>query len=267
MRSKVRVRVLGASRHPDFRDVIGLLEREADDSGSSPPELVVLLQDRPGVFREQEVAALRRRWPLAGFVAVAGSWCEGELRTGRPLAGVLRIYWHQLPAWWRRQVSLREEGLAPEWAMPGAEFSARAIQGARAGNGAILISTRDWETAEALGDTLHAAGFATCWAPPGREMGPQVVRGVVAGVWDGGQLNDREVVDLNNFVRTLSRESAPVVALLDFPRWDSRERAMAAGAAAVMGKPWLAGDLLTTIDDVGRRKQSVTMATAIARAA
>jgi hypothetical protein len=263
----LRVNLLGATGHPDFREVIDALGRDASESGSEPPELVVFLQDRPGVIQEQEVSALRRKWPLAGIVAVAGSWCEGELRTGRPLAGVHRIYWHQFPAWWRRQMSRREAGLAPEWAMPSADLLASAehrVPGI--GRGAILVSTRDWETAEALGDTLHAAGFVTCWTPPGRDQS-QVVRGVVAGVWDGGQLDDRECANLNCFVSALSRESAPVIALLDFPRWDSRERAFVAGAAAVMGKPWPAGDLLTTIDDVRQRQHTATPAAAIARAA
>ena len=49
------------------------------------------------------------------------------------------------------------------------------------------------------------------------------------------------------FVRDLARSNAPVVALLDFPRRDRCEVARRAGAAAVLGKPWLNADLIATI--------------------
>jgi hypothetical protein len=42
------------------------------------------------------------------------------------------------------------------------------------------------------------------------------------------------------------------VALLDFPRRDCYDLARQIGAAAVLGKPWLNADLVTTVDDVVR---------------
>jgi hypothetical protein len=62
------------------------------------PELVVGLQNRPGQWREEELDGASRLWPLAVTVALLGSWCEGEPRTGRPLPGVARVPWHQREA-------------------------------------------------------------------------------------------------------------------------------------------------------------------------
>jgi hypothetical protein len=262
------VQIVGATGHPDFRGVIDVLHREAGTSTTAPPELVVVLQERPGVIGECEVEALRRQWPLAGFVAVAGSWCEGELRTGRPLAGVPRVYWHQFPAWWRRQLARRAAGLCPEWSLPIEESVLTVVPAPPAGRGGlIVVSTPQWETADALSDAFQSAGYATSWSPQGRDASPPVLRGVVAGVWDGGQLVDREAASLKEFVTMLSHQSAPAIALLDFPRWDSVTIAQAAGAAAVLGKPWLAADLIDTTENARQQMRSAPGSLAIARAA
>jgi AmiR/NasT family two-component response regulator len=77
-----------------------------------------------------------------------------------------------------------------------------------------------------------------------------LVRGVAAGIWDGSQLDVREAHDLAKFCGRLARESAPVIALLDFPRRDRCEIARQAGAVVVLGKPWNNADLMTSLDVV-----------------
>jgi hypothetical protein len=74
-----------------------------------------------------------------------------------------------------------------------------------------------------------------------------IVRGASCGIWDGGQINDREASDLGAFAQSLSRDGAPVIALLDFPRIDRYSAALKLGAATVLGKPWINADLVTTI--------------------
>ncbi len=60
-------------------------------AGVTSPRLIVLLQSWPGQWPAADVAALRRAAPLARVAAILGSWCEGETRTGRPLAGAVRL--------------------------------------------------------------------------------------------------------------------------------------------------------------------------------
>jgi hypothetical protein len=101
-----------------------------------------------------------------------------------------------------------------------------------------------------LTDVLQAAGYATVWHRT-RQHGAYV-RGAVAGIWDAGQLNENEAVELAAFCRRLNRFRTPVIAILDFPRRHLVELAKEIGAAAVLGKPWLNDDLLATIDHIQR---------------
>jgi hypothetical protein len=253
------VQLVGDVMHPDFRDVIVLLRDEAQlvAAGEVSPELIVVAQSRPGSFPRNKVAELRRSSPLAGIVALAGSWCEGETRTGKPWPGIERLYWYEFPAWWQRQAALRAEGLCPDWARPGesrlrisdclqrAPLSCGLQIAAKQSRGLIAIRAGYGETADALADALRRAGYATVWQPPGRSVA--TIRGAVAGIWEGGQLNDRESDDLSSFCRRMASDSAPVIALLDFPRRDRVVHALRIGAAAVLSKPWLNVDLIATL--------------------
>jgi AmiR/NasT family two-component response regulator len=69
-------------------------------------------------------------------------------------------------------------------------------------------------------------------------------------------LDEHEADDLAAFCRSLTRDRAPVVALLDFPRRERVEIALAAGAAAVLGKPWLNIDLVAAVREATHRNAS-----------
>jgi hypothetical protein len=245
------VELIGRFDHEDFRDAASLLRAQAqlETATRAAPELVVVAQSRPGEFRQREIELLQRRWPISGIVALLGSCCEGETRTGRPWPGVKRLYWYEFPAWWRRQLKLRSAGRCPDWARPphvGAPIPTIDSRGA----GVIVLSAGHRNPADALADILRDAGYATLWQPPGRPAA--VVRGAVAGIWDGGQLNDCEINDLAKFCQRLARDNAPVIALLDFPRRDAIDHALAVGVAVVFGKPYLNADLVTTIENIAK---------------
>jgi hypothetical protein len=264
-----RVRLEGAIDHRDFKDMLELLRADADVSHTGPPDLIVLAQDRPGVIAAQQAEAWQREAPLAGMIAVAGSWCEGETRTGRPLAGVLRLYWHEFPTWWRRQIARRASRLCPDWAQP-ANYgvvvqpignSRWALQTSQV----VALSVTQFETADALADLFQVGGYATVWAPPA--SGGVVVRGLAAGVWEGGQLDETESLSLARFCRRMANESAPVVALLDFPRRDAVDRALEIGAASVLGKPCRNADLIDAMRQAIERRSTAPARITPARAA
>jgi hypothetical protein len=255
-----RVLVVGRIDHADFREAMALLGATAElvSSVESRPELTIVTQSRPGEFSARQVDLLRRGAPLSGIVALLGSWCEGETRTGRPWPGVLRVYWHEFPAWWRQQMALRASGRCPEWTRPadcGLRISDcglddQLIRKPKSAicnrfGGVIVLGTQHSSTADSLSDAVSQAGYATVWRRLGRPS--TIVRGAVAGIWDGGQLDDDEEQQLAAFSRHLARDGAPVIALLDFPRHDRVERALAAGAAGVLGKPWSNVELVSTM--------------------
>jgi hypothetical protein len=217
-----------------------------------PPELIVIAQQRPGVFRPSQIASFRERAPLASLLSLLGTWCEGETRTGRPLAGTHRVYWHEFPAWWRRQMEQLAQGGCPDWALPGYETDSckpwrrNPSDGLRTGtaDGRLALAAAHWEAGAVLGDLLRQAGYTTTWQPPGRAP---TVGDSLAGIWDGGQLDANELRSLTVFCQHLAGNNAPVIALLDFPRFDACERARKAGAAVILGKPWNNAALVGTV--------------------
>lgn len=237
---KPNVWLVGDIEHADFAEAVELVRATANVRPGLP-EVVVVAQSRPGMVGQREWLRMRRNAPLAGFISLAGSWCEGETRTGRPPLGVERLYWYEFPAWWRRQLATRNVGGCPDWArhdevlMPQMESVLRGQH--------VAISAEHWDTAAGIGDAISAADGEWMWVRE-TDDSPQ---SITAGVWIGGHLGDAELRRLTAFCTTLESLHAPVVALLDFPRHDRREAALRAGAGAVLGKPWLNADLVATL--------------------
>jgi hypothetical protein len=252
------VQILGDVDHPDFREAIALLRSQSRVTASADarPELIVLAQSRPDSIASAQVEPFRRWAPLAGIVTLLGSWCEGETRTGHPLPGIERIYWYQFPAWWRRQLQLVAEHRCPDWARP-TNFDLRisdcGLQGRGRDSvppvrGLIVLRTSHRENADALADVCHDAGYAMTWQRHSRAYA--TTRGALAGIWDGGQLSEAEADDLSAFCTQMSRDGAPVVTLLDFPRRDRVDHAYEIGAAAVVGKPWFNANLIARLEAI-----------------
>jgi len=279
---------IGNAGHADFRDATAQVRATATvaefaDAGravtalsatANGPEVIVLVASRPGAIAARDVELLRRRAPLAGVVALLGSWCEGETRTGRPLAGACRLFWYDFPQWWWRQLTLRSAGRCPDWARPGdcglpnaslpTPYSPRPTP-RQPTAGLVLIDATCRETADALADVLRSAGYASVAAGP-RGRWP-LARGLVGGIWEGRQLDEPEMGRLTSFCRHLAAENAPAVALADFPRRDRADAAHKLGAAAVLAKPWLNIDLTDTLERMIAEQREATYAEAIVRAA
>jgi hypothetical protein len=252
------VQVVGDMDHADFRDAIGIVRAQARlvAREAEPCDLIIFVQSRPNSICAKHVEALRRASPLAGVIALVGSWCEGETRTGRPLPGVERLHWYEFPAWWRRQLALRAFNRCPDWARPDTS-RLRAITGDAAmsapNRGLAILRVPSRETAAVLADVLHRAGYATAWQRNARST--NTIRGAIAGIWDGGQLNDHEADDLGKFCGPLARSATPVIVALDFPRRDSVDRALELGATAVLGKPWINAELVETLQSICESKK------------
>ena len=239
---KPAVWLVGDVDHGDFAEAVALVRATAN-VGPGPPEVIVIAQSRPGSIRVREVEHLRRSAPLAGVVSLLGSWSEGETRTGRPAVGVRRRYWYEFPNWWRRQISLRTAGRCPEWAR--VEDFVLRIADCGLKFERVAVATESWETVAAISDALRSSGAECVWY--WKQKTDQAERRVSAGIWVGGQLSEDESKRLARFCSHLAEMNAPVVALLDFPRSDRVEIAHQAGAAAVLGKPWLNVDLVMTL--------------------
>ncbi len=220
------------------------------------PSLVVLLQSRPGQFTDAEIKALRFRWPVARFVSVAGSWCEGEPRSGFAAAGVYRIAWHAAADRLAAEIGepiARPGGVGRPicrglFDLPAtATIDERLLVNStpRAASPAVLaVAARRSSWAEPWVDALAAAGHAAVFWPLD---GGALVRGIDAVVWDTFGCEGR----LAEFRHALPNESAdtPIVAVADFPRPQDLEQMATLGVRRVLGKPLMIADLLTCLND------------------
>ena len=255
-RIRPKVRLIGDGEHPDFLDAVAMLRETAElvREDARQVELLVIAQSRPGLVSRVVIDRTTRELPLAGVVALLGSWCEGETRTGRPWPGIQRLFWYAFPAWWREQLALLAQGRCPDWARR-EDVRLRVSSGQRElatrdlHRVVIALHTQTRETADALSDVLGRAGYATV-----RQSLPSV-RGVAAGIWEGGQLDEFESQHLGEFTARLRRDRAPVVAMLDFPRRDRVELALSLGASSVVGKPWVNAALLDSLSEVIDRER------------
>ena len=203
------------------------------------PELIFWAQPLPGTVAQQKVNRLQPLAPLARIVVVAGSWCEGELRTGQPPSGVLRLYWYELAPWWQAAQRRWAAGMCPAWSAPldhpqAGRYEIDATIDGLATPSIVAIDA-EFAVFECLADAI---GKAAVWAR--NEDSPQAL----AGIWDGGQLGKRELRRLGRFCRQVD---GPVVALLDFPRIEHFAQARAVGAATVFAKPYVVEEVLAAL--------------------
>nr|NIL96717.1 hypothetical protein [Planctomycetales bacterium]NIP68851.1 hypothetical protein [Planctomycetales bacterium] len=124
------------------------------DGGQFQPDLIVLACAWPGQFDHAQLYALRRRLPLARFLSVLGSWCEGETRSGDPWPGMLRTYWHHWLPHWSSELRQFVRHQLTTWGLPTTASDDERWIGAaplpQGGQGLILIQSATWDMAEML---------------------------------------------------------------------------------------------------------------------
>lgn len=261
---EIAVLLLGDAERAEFREARASLDAltrtthaadleqaaELLSDGSLLPDLIVLAQSRPGEFSAAAVDRLRLAAPLARLVALLGSWCEGETRTGRPLPGVIRVYWHQWLPRFRQDLERIRRDWCPTWGLPATAGEEERLllltrlPPARR-QGLVAIAVRQFAMADWLSAACRLAGYATVWLQPSR---PARIEGAVALLWDGDDFSDQRLAELQRLRVELGL--LPVLALLDFPRIGDRDAVMAAGATAVLSKPLLVDDLLWSLQEV-----------------
>lgn len=213
-------------------------------------DVIVLAQAYPGQFSHADVDRLRELAPLARIVALLGSWCEGEMRTGRPWPATVRTYWHQWPARAQQELRRLAAGCCSAWALPATateeeRLLADADRPLPEGRGLIAVFSRVFALADWLAAACNRCGYGTVWLrqPSGAE-----VQGATAVIFDGSECQGEELDDLRRLAAELA--PAPLVALLDFPRPEDCDRVLAAGAAAVLAKPLHLADLFWQLERV-----------------
>lgn|GEM_PF-4625335 len=173
-------------------------------------DAVVWLQGRSGEFAQGEVNAVHTLDPLAKRLVVAGCWSEGEPRSGRPLTGAMRIYWHQGSAAILSHIDNEEEtpARASYW---------------------LAIHTARHADYQAIAGLCEARGQRTIWQAP---HWPAISSEPALRVFDGWASwqawREQEKA---------KQDGAPAILLQGFPRPADHQRARAAGIAEVLALP------------------------------
>jgi len=113
--------------------------------------------------------------------------------------------------------------------------------------GLAVIVTGHFGMYDWLAEASRRAGMSSVWTRPGAVF---CAEGVGAVLFDGTECTEEEASEIGRLAERFA--PAPVVALLDFPRVEDRDRARAAGATAVISKPLALEDLYWYLD-VSRR--------------
>ncbi len=260
----INVLLVGDVARLEFRDAVRELRRlalvvgaESWDAaerilsgGEFVPDLIVVAQAFPGQYAAEDIDRLRRRAPLARVIGLLGSWCEGEMRSGKPWPAAIRVYWHQWPIRCRRELRRFGTGPGSSWTLPVTasdeeQFLAVADQPSGRRQGVIVICARQFEMQDWLSAACRRRGYAATGFRPDRLARIERAR---AAIFDFAGSIDGEWNNLESLLKIV--RPAPVAALLDFPRLEDRNRLLAAGVAAVLSKPVLAADLYEQLDDL-----------------
>ena len=152
-------------------DAVDVLRR-----AQTMPDVMVLAQERPGEIADALVQELQAIAPLSGMIAVLGSWCEGETRTGTPWPGVMRCEWHTWSLRWQEEWQRWSAGTLPLWTMPVTlsdeerlllrMSDGMAETSAEISRGCVAIIGETKESANMLADAVACAGYS---AVAGRE--------------------------------------------------------------------------------------------------
>jgi CheY-like chemotaxis protein len=217
------------------------------------PAVIIVAQRWPGEFTASDRDALRRFAPLARFVSLLGPWLEGETRTGCPLAGSLRVYSHTWAGFFPA-LDARSQKSFSAWSLPSTAsdderlLSAHDIELATSSVSStpsllIAIVARDRETFQSLADICGHRGWQTVWlrnAERETSLHPDAI------LLDAATTSE---IELSRFVHLHAAiRRPPIITVLGFPRIEDVSRWKAAGAAAVMSKPFQAHALLQQIE-------------------
>jgi hypothetical protein len=211
-------------------------------------DTLVIAQARPGQFTQIDVEQLSRTLPLTPLVALLGSCCEGETRSGKPWPGVVRIYWHQ---WLARVPSELSSGRSPTtWHLPKTasdaervDFALRCVPPSAAG--LVAICTPDAAFSRALEQACKIAGYTTVWIRDPAQGGPHESAAVLWHCTGSDEL-------LATQIRAARRSwcHSPIIGLCGFPRYDQVALARRCGISAIVSLPFLLPDLWNTLRSI-----------------
>ncbi|MEM9412926.1 MAG: hypothetical protein AAGA30_17575 [Planctomycetota bacterium] len=241
--------------HRDFFNVISKspvsITLKTLDSLSNAPQnnnrfdAVVVALSRRDRYSAVQLESLVHQFVNTPVIALCGSWCEGEMRSGDPVPGMIRVYWHQ---WAGRLDSYLEQlktNVPHSWLLPKIANEADRVSvdsstpiKLELSESTIGISATSEEGYQLLRTALDDRQRHSFWI----EQEDSVSRHALAAICIEANSFDEAV---KNRVRELrfSYPSTPVVLVMNFPRRADFEKAAEFGIHDIVSKPFQLKDL------------------------
>jgi len=244
------------TRAEDFDAAISAVQNER-------PLLVVVAQSRPGQYSAAAIERIYAAAPLARLVALLGSWCEGETRTGQPWPGVIRLYWHQWETRAPAEIARLLEPRTPNaWKLPRTATPVERLLAAPPDPPSLTLRAGIYADEAVVYDAL-AGAVEAAGCTPVRLATPGKAHHNDAGVAGSDNASSDVAIDgkvhadcdlllfdaadwrqrTQQRLAAVTSEQRPCVVLMNFPRKHEVDEAVAAGASAVVSKPYLVDDL------------------------
>ena len=264
-----RILITGDYWHKDFQSLIAeidiaatmmtmdsVLAMAADPSTTenlSEFDLVAIVQSRQGQYDQTTIDAIVDRVGIIPVVMILGSWCEGELRSDKPIEGVKRVFWHQWQGRFAKFIDeLENDGVSP-WHAPSTTTDADHIQTVTVkslrtkpeGNSlAIGVSAWNAESYQVLAEAMRSFGWQPRWIERSNRM--DIAASMDAICIDAGSQPDK----ITERLQWLRKKSAnvPMVLMMNFPRHQDVCELEKMGVTRVVSKPFELADLRAAVE-------------------
>lgn len=200
------------------------------------PRLAILATDHPARWSIDDALQLSLAWPLMPIVAVASSLVDGRRRSGPALPGIEDIAWYDLPGRVETWLVSWEAGRAGTLTTPTTTRRDERLLGIMPADPqepltvSVVASTP--MDADGIAALVPVAGGVVTTTRCGR---PALDEAAAALVWDVGSLTADSLGWLG--ILAANRPQLAIIVIESFPRGDSVQAALDAGAIAVLGKP------------------------------
>ena len=259
-----KILLTGDYWHSDFRTLatnpacvtISVPTEQLSDAhlADSSFNLAILAAARRNQFSHDWVESIRSKLTPTPLVAMLGSWCEGEQRSGEPWPGIQRVYWHQ----WRGRFDFFLKQLASDqicdWQLPATANHADAIIHPNLKNtlessdqtipvGVSAVSEMHYQM---IADALQTLETQPFWIEH-QQWKDSVIEQPSLIVVDGDSWS-QELTSRVHWLRNDLKIDSPIVQLLNFPRPSDLPALQAVGIAEVVSKPFQLSDLALAIE-------------------
>ena len=217
-------------------------------------DLIVLAASRRDQFTHEWVESIRGKALPTPLVALMGTWCEGEHRSGEPWPGVQRIYWHQWQGRFARFVEQLASNQVCDWQLPATannadiatNFDLKNITEAYNSDLNVGVSAMSDTHYQMIVDASKKISTNIQWLER-EQWAASTPQEISLLVVDADSWNQHVQARIQWLRQDLAID-APIVLLLNFPRQSDSAAVKASGISEVVSKPFQLSDFALAIE-------------------